>query len=541
MISKSRIALSVGVGLMGMFGIAGCLPDEDFSDVTIKTPSPKVALPLFNTTLTVEDMLKADQESGALRKNSDESYSLFYQSSIQSEPLKDYFPPLPDQQFSESYSLGWNAPFFNLTDAPPATFEGSIPFDLNELTIYTIESSQGMMNVQFDSDYQHDINIAASFPNIVSSTGDPLTLNFHLPAWNSPGSSSEEIDLSEYQINLADGEMGFRLEVSIAGSGQPISSNDKIDFSFSINDLDFNYISGNFTSIQVPIQADTLDIPALKGAVEGNVALNPKLSLEFSNSFGVPISTDFSRLYINHTKGTVVRLEDDPGYEFFSGNYPFPYLEERTATTATEAYKIDDETSNIEDAFANIPSGFVYGFGFAMNSSETDTSFLTGDSQIGIDMELEMPLEAGFDLVLQDSIEVSFGELEDVKELKLLIKTENDFPIDANLQVYFLNEQGEVIKDNTGEAIQLFDEDDKFLVAAEIVNSATGETLPANVDLPISATIKQDKFEKIREATHLLIHAKLNSVSNENNRVRLYSFYSIRFSLATQIQASFDS
>ena len=448
----------------------------------------------------------------------------------------------PTRTFLNSFSLGIDAPFFDMTDAPPQAFEGTIPFELDELALYTIESSDGIMNIQFDSEYEHDLSIEATFPNIITPEGDTLTLNFYLPSWGSTGNSQWEDNLADYQINLSDGNVKFRLEVQITGSGKPISANDKIDFQFGINDLDFNYLSGSFANIQVPIRADTMAIQALNGVVDGSLAVNPKLTLAFSNSFGVPISPDFSNLYIEHVEGSVVRLQDEPGHEFFDGNYQIPYLEKRSEVAASGLYKVDDQTSNIDDAFASIPSGFAYNFGFRLNSGESDTSFITSESQIGIDMELEMPLEAGFDLVLQDSIEVSFEELEDVKELKLLIKTENDFPIDAHLQVYFLNDEGQVIKDGSGSPIQLFDQEDKFLVAAEIINSATGETLPANVDLPITATIKQDKFEKIREATHLLVRASLNSISDEDNsRIRLYSFYSIRFSLATQIQASFDS
>ena len=102
------------------------------------------------------------------------------------------------------------------------------------------------------------------------------------------------------------GEVGYSLEVSIVGSGQPISSSDELEFDFALNGLDFSYLSGNFTSIQVPVGADTLDIPALSGAVEGRIATNPKLSLAFSNSYGVPINPDFSRIFIRRIDGTVV-------------------------------------------------------------------------------------------------------------------------------------------------------------------------------------------------------------------------------------------
>ncbi|MEO0334594.1 MAG: hypothetical protein AAF223_23470, partial [Bacteroidota bacterium] len=346
-------------------------------------------------------------------------------------------------------------------------------------------------------------------------------------------------DLSDYEINLEDGEVGYSMQVSIVGTGQPISSSDEFTFDFAISGLEFNYLSGSFIDIQVPVDADTLEIPALSGVVNGTIATNPGMSVSFSNSYGVPISTDFSRLYIRRVDGTVVRLQDTDGYDFFSGGFTFPFLEERSSEPATATYDINEETSNIDDAFANIPTGVAFGFGFGLNSSQADTSFISSESQIGVDLNLELPLEAGFDITLEDSIEVSFSELEDVEQLKLLLKTENDFPIDADLQVFFLDTEGNIIESNEGEQIRLFEGEDKFLQAAEVVNSATGETMPANTDLPISATINREKFESIRDASHLLVRARFNSVSDEsNNRVKLYSFYSIRFSLATQIKAS---
>ncbi len=530
----------LSLGLVGMFGISGCLPDEDFSDVKVKAPSPKVSLPLFNTTLTVEDMLQADGETGALRKNADESYSLFYETGVQSDPVREYFPELPSQQFAESFSLERDAPMFNLTP-PPVTFNGSIPFDLNDLTIYDIESSQGTLGITISSDYQHDVEVKATFPNILSPDGEELVLDFILPYWNGSGNSQQEVDLTGYRINLSDGEIGYGMEVSIVGSGQPINSTDEINFNFSLDGLDFEFISGNFSGIQVPIGADTLEIQALNGVVDGRIATNPRMTLSFTNSYGVPVSPDFSQLYIGQIDGNVVRLRDSPGYEFFDGGFTIPYLENRNATVEAETYEINDETSNITEAFENIPSGLAYRFGFALSSGENDTSFVSANSQIEVGVGLELPLEAGFDLTLEDSIDVSFSELEDVKELKMLLKTENDFPIDANLQVFFLDGNGSIINDGNGEPISLFEGEEKLLIAAEIINSNTGETLAANRDLPLSATIGQDKFEKIREATQLLVRANLNSVSEESNRIKLYSFYSIRFSLAAQVQASFDS
>ena len=91
----------------------------------------------------------------------------------------------------------------------------------------------------------------------------------------------------------------------------------------------------------------------------------------------MPVTPDFSQLYIQRIDGTVVRLQDEDGYDFFSGGFNFPYLSKRSSEPVTETYRLDNETSNIDDAFSNVPTGLTYGFGFGLNSSETDTSFIS--------------------------------------------------------------------------------------------------------------------------------------------------------------------
>ncbi|MEK6479653.1 hypothetical protein WJR50_19075 [Catalinimonas sp. 4WD22] len=516
---------------------AACMPEDDFRDIEVLAPSPSLSLPILNTNLKVSDLIRTD-DGGLLEKNSDGSYSLFYRQNIQSKMVGEYFPPIPSQQFSDNVSLGLSAPAFSLAPEP-VSFEGEIPLELGELTLYKIECKQGELSVAINSDYNHDLNVTLTLPEILDANEEPLILDFNLPSWAS-NYSIQTKDLAGYSLNIDQEKINYIMEVSIVGSGNAIDATDKIYFDLNMMDIDFSYLEGNFKEISIPVDADTLKIPFLANAVNGEVALNPNLKLDFINSFGAPIAPDFSNIYVKRKSGVVVQLEDEGESHFFSGEYEFPYLQDRNELPAMKTQLVDRTNSNLEDAFAELPRGIAYLFGFELNSTEGDTSFVSENSSIGIDMEVELPLEGRFDIVLEDTIAVDLGFDQEVEELKVLIKTENGFPIDAGLQIFFLDKEGDKIYDSNGQAVRLFGEDAQLLKAAQIVNSATGETKSTSIDMPISATINAEMYDLIKQAGSMLVQASLQSESEDEDLIKLYDNYNIRFSLAMQIKSSLN-
>lgn len=529
------------LGLLGIClpSLVGCLPEDDLSDLKIEAPSPSISLPLLNTNLTVTDIITV-KEGGRLTENEDHTYSVLYRSQRQTKPVGDFFPKIPAQSYAQGFSLGINSPSFQLK-SPTQKFQGSMALDLAELKVFALESKQGFLDLTLTSEYQHDLEVRVTFPNIKHKVdGTFLVWNPNvINGWSNRVSTVRK-ELSDYRIELVDGTLSYELEVTIDGSGKSISEHEELTLGINMEDIEFAYLAGNFTDILVPLPADTLDIPVLANAVEGTVTLNPTLRIGFSNSYGVPVASDFSSVFVKQKSGNTVQLKDEGDQSFFSGNYEFPFIAHRNDSSATAEQIIDRSTSNIEDAFAELPYGLMYDLGFTLTSAPEDTSFVTDQSQIDVKIEVELPLEGTFDVVLQDSIPVDFQALEDVEELKVLIKTENSFPIEALLQVFFLDENGQRIVDENGQPILLFGDEEKFLVAAELIDSNTGKTRSATVDLPLTATINQETFQNVRHATHLLVRTDLESVSADANRIKLYSFYNIRFNLATQIKTSLD-
>ncbi len=515
------------------------MPEDDLSDLEIKAPSPSIALPLLNTNLAVTDIVTVDESEGLLTENEDHTYSVLYRSQVASESASALLPAIPDQSGSQDFSLGINSPSFQMK-SPTQKFEGSIAMDMAGLTVFSLESKLGVIRLELTSEYRHGLEVKLTFPSLKErSTGNPLVWNETISAWNT-GTVSRQDELVDYVLALTDGELPYEMEVTVEGSGQPISDDQKIRLDIALEDIEFSYLSGNFAGLDVPISADTLQIPLLAGAVDGTVGLNPTLHFQFINTFGAKVSSDLTESFVVQNDGKNVQLMDKSEHTFFGDEYALPFKQQVDDSIAIQSHVVNEFTSNIRTAFAELPRSFRFGPKFTLDSTPEDTSFITDRSLIAVHTEVELPLEGTFDIILEDSIPVDFTNLEDVEELKVLIKTENSFPLTANLRIFFLDEDGQLILNGAQQPVSLFGEEDQLLVAADLIDSSTGKTRPAIVDLPIAATLDQDKFERVRSATHLLVRTALNSVSDANNQIKLYSFYSVRLNLATQIKTSLN-
>ncbi len=515
--------------------MVSCFPEDDFQNIEIMAPPTQAALPLLNTNLALSDMITPGSNGGRLVEKADRSYSLFYNTGVQSSSIDEFFPPFPAQSYTKDFSLNLNAPTFSAHPAP-ITFKGTMPLALDALTLYKIACKQGELAISLRSSYQHNITAKAIFTDITDAQGKPLERTFDLMPWQG-NYHIELVSLESYQFRIKDSQITYSLEIDIEGSGKPISSLDEINFQCEIEGVKFSYAEGNFSGIDVPVNADTLSIPLLANAVQGNIALNPSLKVSFSNSFGVQVVANLSEVYVEHKSETFVQLQDKGDTKFFSSQYQIPYPENRNEI-AKKTQTVDRTNSNIKEAFAELPRGLAYHFGFSLNSTANDTSFVTDQSKISIDLETELPLEGRFAITLQDTMKVDFGSISDnLEELRMLIKTENTFPIDAGLQIYFLDKNEETIRDESGEPVGLFAGEARLLTAAPIINSSTGETKAIDVDMPLAATISNGKYKLLENTKSLLISVNLNSMSEQDNYIKLYAFYNIRFSMAMQVKS----
>ena len=117
------------------------------------------------------------------------------------------------------------------------------------------------------------------------------------------------------------------LDVTINGSGSPISTNDDLTFSFSMDNLEFSTILGDikyqeFDLGSIPLEIDIFSADSVS-AVEF-LLTNPEIKHTIQNSFGFTANMGMQAMYYEDLQGNLIGnvLYDSSG----SGNLqPAPF------------------------------------------------------------------------------------------------------------------------------------------------------------------------------------------------------------------------
>ena len=196
--------------LTGAFLIQSCIKEEyDFSKVSVRDWDPKLAIPLVNSTLTINDILLNADKQGAISVGSDGFCTLIYRGNLFSDEA-GRFLNIPNQNLSPlsySFSNTVSVGTFN------AGNNGSSYGPYNQNGSYTLTSSYAIdslylkpgttfrlaynntlpadLNINLTVNSLKDQNTAATFSKVISV---PANTN-----------SFVEYDLGGYILNLNDG------------------------------------------------------------------------------------------------------------------------------------------------------------------------------------------------------------------------------------------------------------------------------------------------------------------------------------------------
>ncbi len=150
-----------------------------------------------------------------------------------------------------------------------------------------------------------------------------------------------------------------------------------------------------------------------------------------------------------------------------------------------------------------------------------------------------MPLWGGFDIALQDTVDISFEELPDeLEELTLNINIDNGFPLGAEIQAYFLtgDEHGEPIEN----LVSLFEDDDTNIIDAAPTDPDNNIVIEPKAKRTF-VTVDRDKFDTIKNAEHLILRSKLNTYNfEEGETVKILNDYNIGFQMGVKAKLSVD-
>lgn len=311
-------------------------------------------------------------------------------------------------------------------------------------------------------------------------------------------------------------------EVGIAGSGQKIEfdlTGDDVNFTYTIEDLDFYYVEGWLGEKNIDVEAEEFDfaedIEDFYEKFSGEIRLtNPAVRLAYDNSFGVPVRLSFNMTGYGRGAETVVL--NPPVINFQA---PADTL----VGSVKSSVEINKDNSAIVDLIALPPKKIEFsGTALANPPGSPSLNFLKGSSSFKADLEVDIPLELQItNLSFSDTIEFEVGtDLDMIENAFMHFIVENGFPFELKLDFHFRDSV-------TGGILHSFSD----IVIMEPAPVNTQGIVPEGQN-----TVSTEKIEltpavldKIKISNQLVVTARMSSSEAGTRPVKILSTYKMKF------------
>jgi hypothetical protein len=317
-------------------------------------------------------------------------------------------------------------------------------------------------------------------------------------------------------------------KIEYTGIERTLSLSDKIKIEFGLVDVIPELVIGDPGLHNFTIK-DSLELPALKN-FKGNLSLeDASLELNFYNSFGIE-----SLITTNEIIGQ--NTGSNKNVKLTSPALSTPILLKRAVNLGTSV-KPDEQTlilnkgnSNIKQFIENLPDQIVPNIQVKVrpNGTLNQSDFAFDYSKLLVNFKLEVPLIVGLeDLTVTETRKSNLFEYEqisNVKEAKLSVLASNDFPIEAVLELTFLDDNGVIMA-------TAFKGENNSIEEAE-TDPITGKTSSARQSELVAKLSRSDMLA-IQNATQIRITGCFSTT--DAKRYKMYSDYRIKLKIVSDI------
>ena len=314
-----------------------------------------------------------------------------------------------------------------------------------------------------------------------------------------------------------------------------------------------SFISFPGVSILQPFIAANVNTPEVADSIDLNLKLfnkvtdgsfyfeDPRLHIKFENSFGTPLEVNLTRLEAWSSGNGLVpailtNLSGDTMQQstiFFS-----PAYSSIPGQVATTTYSFDKTNSNLEDWVTETAANrfvFYAARGIINNSpSIPANTFITDSSTLNIEVKVELPLYGrGNYVVLGDTVPFNMdinepsGSPINASEATLVINTYNGFPLEAIIQIAFLDSSNSIID-------SLFSGDQKEVIEAPIIGGSPDFKVLAPSHKMTEITVNKDRLDQWAKADRIIITGSLSTSGQSTDLVKIYAGYSLEIKLAAR-------
>ncbi|WP_299251440.1 hypothetical protein [uncultured Cytophaga sp.] len=512
---------------------------KDFDKIKLANAHPEYLLPLVNADLSLKDIVDPNKKQLNITEAADGFYTFIYYQDLFEQFIVDLLK-VDDVNITESISLS-TGEVASLPGAGTISHDFSNTSTLNTTNgekLKTIKIKSGNIPLILNSTFKHDIQIEITFPYIKKNGNVLVQTVTMLYQGSVPLQSTTAIDLSGYTVDCSENNTQVN-SLSYTGklrvtykSGNAVSTAQKIDLTTGLNSIMYSYVDGYIGKYDLVVPEDSVGIDIFDNAYLGSIFFtDPKVRTIITNSIGAPAIVNINKLT---TQSKISGTTDITG-SIINTDIPimYPSLAEVGQSKST-TIQLDKTNSNVQTVFNPAPNKVIYQLSGSINPDGETDNFVTDKSSIKLRGEVEIPMEGKITkFVLLDTVKgISFPDMAlGSKTVTIVsggfnISLSNGFPMNTNIQMYFLNDQNIVVD-------SLFKT--PHFIPSGSIDAAGKVTSPSTIF--IKELFDADRYKKITTSTNALLVAQFSTANGGTTPVRIYSSYKIKANIGLDIKA----
>lgn len=530
---KGKLHLFYGVFVLLSLFISSCVKEEfDMDKAKAVNWNPNAAAPLINSSLTLWDVLADYDSTDLLVIDSNQFVYLVYEDTVYSQSAEELIT-ITDQ--SLNYSDNMTIPGGALSGDYSTSYSYDYDFSLGGgMELDSLLLKQGLMNLSLNSDLNYPATIILTIPS-ATQNGVPYTDTLQYSGSASGISRSLIGTKLVFDNSVVDNRLTINFAITVHGNGSPNNSPYFMNFTMGFSNMNFKFMYGYLGSFGLSMNNDTIGIRVYNNNLTGTVNWeDPRLYVNVYNGWGLPIRTtiDYLAAVRENAPASIVPVT--------GAGIPNPWdiaFPTNTGQVATSSFMLDKSNSNI-DAGLNITPQRI----LALVSGNTNPNgnvvknFVEDVSRMAVEAKLELPFYGtanGF--ILQDTFNLSMGEdLDNIDWIMFKLYTNNMFPIDGDIQLYFWDSTYTTCLDS------LLNPVDRSLMAAT-PGPAPDYVVTSPVSKLITQTISGSRVQNFENTKHIIVRANLSTFNSGGNLVKIYSYYKLDVRLSAQVQFKFTT
>jgi len=472
----------------------GCKKLDDLEKLEVTPQDAEYAIPLFNASLSFEELVDNFDENTFICIDDDGLMTLKYRGGLlrsTSEELFDFLSFIP-------------IPMTDTMAVVDFTFANNLEFDYARL-------KAGVLSIYFESFHEEDVSVEFIFHSL-SKNGEVFkrTYNVEYDGTLPEFASSIGISLVGYELTSAGNQLtASYIAIKADGTRDTLSN-----FIVGMTGVEFEYLEGFLGNDIYEVGKDTIEIDFFKDWTQGNVYFEePIFRLVASNSFGFPLDAELQSINVISINGDELPLESIYVDEGITVDYP--KLNEIGETKNTE-FVFNKDNSNIDDILSSAPIALAYDLGGEPNP-DIDTSirgFITDSSELNVMMEVDLPMYGtASNFLVTDTFDINLEEYESVKSAEFKLVSENETGLDVEMQLYFLDAQNNVL--------------DSLLSPVESIIEAAPADADGNVTQTVEKTLilpyPAERFDNLMNTKKILLQAGFSTYNNGSVSVKVLS------------------